>query len=502
MRSWRNVIAAGMIAAILLCGEAFALPNTENAESAESAALTVTFNIGRESQKSDVISGTCPAEVPAEDAGGAKINAWRDAKGLPANPAEEPVTADTVYYAVFVPEIIKSEHPVFVGGDSGGMFHPNRQVTRAEFAQMLSNVVKTDPERTVSFSDVPAGKWYYKAVSELAGAGVVWGEDGKFKPAKTLTRAELAVILSVFCVSDESTVSFSDVAEDYWAHDAIASVASQGWMSGSGSGLFKPDAPVTRAQAVSVINRLLSRQADAAALNTHAFLAFTDVLEGSWYYNDVIEASIQHSAAAAEDGTEQWTGYKQTARPLKEGFYTFGQDLYYVAADGVPVTSKTLGNFKFDAKGRYTSGNTELDGYVKAALAKCVKPGMTQFEKLHAAYNYARDSFSYLRRDYYTRGYTGWEMKNALVMFQTGRGNCYCYASVFYYLSKQLGYDSNTVSGVVGTNSRPHGWVEISFDGVKYIFDTELEMAYRAKGVYGYNFFKMAYNRVPWPYVK
>ena len=87
-------------------------------------------------------------------------------------------------------------------------------------------------------------------------------------------------------------------------------------------------------------------------------------------------------------------------------------------------------------------------------------------------------------------------------MFKTGRGNCYCFAGVFYYLSRQLGYDNEIISGQVGHKKSPHGWVEIEFDGTVYIFDTELEMAYRKKGVYYYDFFKMSYAAVPWPYIK
>ena len=73
---------------------------------------------------------------------------------------------------------------------------------------------------------------------------------------------------------------------------------------------------------------------------------------------------------------------------------------------------------------------------------------------------------------------------------------------MFYYLSRQLGYDSTAYAGVVGSSRSPHGWVEIDFDGVTNIFDTELEMAYRKKGVYYYDFYMMSYDEVPWAYVR
>ena len=87
-------------------------------------------------------------------------------------------------------------------------------------------------------------------------------------------------------------------------------------------------------------------------------------------------------------------------------------------------------------------------------------------------------------------------------MLTTGRGNCYCYAGVFYYLARQLGYPAVPISGNVGTARSPHGWVEIDFDGVTYIYDTELEMAYRKKGIYYYDFYRMSYASIPWAYRK
>ena len=87
-------------------------------------------------------------------------------------------------------------------------------------------------------------------------------------------------------------------------------------------------------------------------------------------------------------------------------------------------------------------------------------------------------------------------------MFQTGRGNCYCFASVFDLLSRRLGYDSEVISGDVGSHNSPHGWVEIVFDNTTYIFDPGLEMAYMKNGVPSYNLYFFSYDNVPWPYIK
>ena len=122
---------------------------------------------------------------------------------------------------------------------------------------------------------------------------------------------------------------------------------------------------------------------------------------------------------------------------------------------------------------------------------------MDREKLLRAAFDYTVKSFSYLRRTAsYEWGFTGWEAEEALTMLRTRRGNCYSYAAVFCLLARQLGYDAAAVSGGVNWNPRPHGWVEIEFDGVPYIFDTELEMAKKGQ----YHFWKLAYEDVPWPY--
>ena len=108
-------------------------------------------------------------------------------------------------------------------------------------------------------------------------------------------------------------------------------------------------------------------------------------------------------------------------------------------------------------------------------------------------------------------------------MLTEGRGNCYSFAALYYELVRAVGFDAKAYTGgIIGgeftlaqsytdiygnpmqlpSNHSPHGWVEIQFDGVPYIFDTELEMAYRAKGTYIYDFYMMSYDTVPWPYQK
>ena len=112
-----------------------------------------------------------------------------------------------------------------------------------------------------------------------------------------------------------------------------------------------------------------------------------------------------------------------------------------------------------------------LDGclpeFVLAALREATDDSMTRDEMLRAMYLYVRDSFTYLRRHYYKTGDVGWATQEALTMYSTGRGNCYCFASAFWAAARALGFDAKIVSGTYGEEEAPHGWVEILRGGVR-----------------------------------
>ena len=125
-----------------------------------------------------------------------------------------------------------------------------------------------------------------------------------------------------------------------------------------------------------------------------------------------------------------------------------------------------------DAGGRFTTGDAWIDEQLREIVLSQTSSGMTREEMLRALFAYCRDTYQYLKWNSYDTGDTSFTLDAARQMLSTGRGNCYCYASVFYYLSRWLGYDARIFSGdVLGT---PHSWVEI--DG--YIYDTQLEWRY------------------------
>ena len=144
-----------------------------------------------------------------------------------------------------------------------------------------------------------------------------------------------------------------------------------------------------------------------------------------------------------------------------------------------------------------------MDKYVAEIIAAQTNDSMTREEMLRAMYVYVRDHYLYLRRNYYDVGETGWEINEALLMFQTGKGNCYNFTAAFWALARGIGYDAVCYSGLVGVDRNPHSWVEIEIGGEKRIFDVETEMQYRLIDDYITSMYNIDYDRgALWSYVR
>lgn len=396
-----------------------------------------------------------------------------------------------------------SGHQAYLHGYEDGTFRPGGYITRAEEAQILYNLLEERPADRAALADVPESAWYYDAVSLLAARGIIDpDENGLVCPDAQLTRAQFVIMLTrLFPELPEAECQFSDLPTIVPWYSAVAKATAAGWIQGYEDGTFRAAERITRAEAAAVINRALGRSADRETLDAEVVIPlYSDLKADHWAYAEIMEATVPHTAVEDAEG-ERWISVSNPRRYVPGPILAEGE-LYYAGEDGLLLRNASVGTLTFGADGRYTSGDAEIDGYVKGVLAGLVTPDMSREEMLHAAYNYTRDSFTYLRRHYYETGDTGWELEECRTMFQTRKGNCYNYTGVFLYLSRQLGYDAIPISGGVGHRLSPHGWVEIQFDGVPYIFDTELEMAYRAKGTYIYDFYMMSYDAVPWPYQK
>ena len=203
-----------------------------------------------------------------------------------------------------------TEHNAYLSGYANGNFGPNDNMTRAQVAQMFYNLlVEKDVPITVSFTDVPADAWYATAVNTLASLGIVNGiGDGQFAPERTITRSEFTVIAMRFTNGDVSgNNTFSDVSVDDWFYDQVVGSIQYGWINGFSDGTFRPYKTITRAEVVTIVNRMLGRSADEDYVDHYMdqLRLFPDVAEDYWAYYQIVEATNAHDYRK-DDSTESW----------------------------------------------------------------------------------------------------------------------------------------------------------------------------------------------------
>jgi len=205
------------------------------------------------------------------------------------------------------------DHMAYVIGIGGGLFAPDKDMTRAETAQMFYNLLlDKNIEITRVFPDVPEGAWYKKAVDTLASLGIITGRpDGRFYPADSITRAEFVTIAVRFTkeiLGDGQASKFIDVPETHWAYNHIITAISYGWIQGVGNDRFEPSRNIKRAEVVTMTNRMLIRVPDKEYIDNHPELIFyTDVPQTHWAFYDIEEASNAHLYERRQDGNgEVW----------------------------------------------------------------------------------------------------------------------------------------------------------------------------------------------------
>lgn len=196
------------------------------------------------------------------------------------------------------------EHIAFMKGYENGKFIPEGSITRAEVAQMFYNLLlDQDIAITVRFADVPDGAWYAKAVNSLASLGMIGGlGNGLYEPERAITRAEFSAIATRFARKvTAAKTSFVDVPETHWAYQYINVAASYGWVSGYGGNLFGPNDRITRAQAATMVNRMLGRLCDKDAIDRGEGRVFPDVTSSHWAWYQIGEATTEHDFTISED---------------------------------------------------------------------------------------------------------------------------------------------------------------------------------------------------------
>lgn len=223
-----------------------------------------------------------------------------------------------------VPAVTESEyHGIYIVGYEDGSFGPERNMTRAEastiFARLLSDRLgeRIPSGSGVQFEDVNPDAWYAGYVQYLTGYGIAVGfDDGLFHGDEAITRAEfVAMTVRFFAVYGDGSAEimeqyaeFNDVSDGYWAAEYIQDAAVHGWIEGYGDGTFRPGVDITRAEVVTIVNRLLGREADEAYIdeNINRLVTFHDMTEDHWAYYDVMESANAHTAYKDGSG-EQWS---------------------------------------------------------------------------------------------------------------------------------------------------------------------------------------------------
>ena len=212
------------------------------------------------------------------------------------------------------------DHYAYIIGYGNNDVRPQNNITRAEVATIFFRLL-TDETRTANmtksngYNDVKDGDWFCCAVSTLSKMGIIKGyEDGSFKPNDPISRAEFAAIAARFDPDgDKTPATFADVTS-HWAKDEISIAANHGWIKGYEDGSFKPDQKITRAETMTLVNRVLKRLPETKDDLHKDMKTWPDNQnESAWFYLAVQEATNSHYQKLKKDGThETWESMRET----------------------------------------------------------------------------------------------------------------------------------------------------------------------------------------------
>lgn len=243
---------------------------------------------------------------------------WYADKALTQKITSVTMNSDKTVYAGWeatgVPDKLNGDdHFAYVVGYSDSTVRPNANISRAEVATIFFRLLKSDirdGNLTADnvFSDVSNGQWHNKAISTMAKLGIVKGRRAdRFDPDASITRAEFAAICARFNTKPvENSGSFSDIS-GHWAENEIERAAAFGWISGYPDGTFRPDARITRAEAMTMINRVLCRMPQSESDLLDSMVTWPDNKPSDWHYLAVQEATNSHDFGRQGEVGESWT---------------------------------------------------------------------------------------------------------------------------------------------------------------------------------------------------
>lgn len=243
---------------------------------------------------------------------------WYADKALTQKITSVTMNSDKTVYAGWeatgVPDKLNGDdHFAYVIGYPDGKVHPEGNISRAETATIFFRLLKSDIRdgnltADNEFSDVSDGQWHNKAISTMAKLGIVKGRRAdRFDPDASITRAEFAAICARFSTRPvENSGSFSDIS-GHWAENEIERAAAFGWISGYPDGTFRPDARITRAEAMTMINRVLCRMPQSESDLLDSMVTWPDNKPSDWHYLAVQEATNSHNFDRQGEVGESWT---------------------------------------------------------------------------------------------------------------------------------------------------------------------------------------------------
>lgn len=214
------------------------------------------------------------------------------------------------------PQLNRDDHVAYIMGYPDGTVQPEGEITRAEACTIFFRLLTESSRdyyfaRTNDYSDVNRGDWFNNAISTLSNAGIVTGyNDGTFRPNQPITRGEMAKIIANFANLSKGGKTFTDLS-GHWSKTYVELAAGNGWIAGYPDGSFRPDQKITRAETVTMINRVLERvpAKELRLLSRSIMLTFPDNNPGDWYYIAIQEASNSHEyqrSVYETTGDEMW----------------------------------------------------------------------------------------------------------------------------------------------------------------------------------------------------
>ena len=403
-------------------------------------------------QEESVLQGSHPSQLPIPE--GRRLIGWTDGEGTGADPLQAVIEKDTVFFAETRP-VLNGDADILFPNELG-LLTPESPFTKGDAAKAVRALLPDTGEVSVLLS--------------------LWAEE----PNDPL-----------------SEEAFRSLLETLFAPEEVESVWAEVFVPDTGADGEAPEAEPEETSRFTLFSSKLTRARAAFALWR---LLGSPERNGDSYYPDVSPARADAAAllSCAQRGT-------LTAEDLlagaKDGFIWLNGYLYLPDENGYFVTDETVDSLYFDPNGRYTSGNEELDGYVADTIREFMVPEQPRLEDLRALYLHVKNDFSYLVRNIYESGATGWDIEEALTMFRTGKGNCYCFTGAFCSLARGMGYNARTWSGTMGTRNQPHSWTEITLDDQIYICDPEIELNYWLLEMYTDNFMMRKEDSGGWNYL-